>query len=80
MMNVPVLGVVENMAWAVCPHCGEKLYVFGESHVEEVAAAHGLPVLARCPLNRSWPNRQIWVWLSRLRVKPLTKRRTPLKI
>lgn len=51
MMNVPVLGVVENMAWAVCPHCGEKLYVFGESHVEEVAAAHGLPVLARCPLN-----------------------------
>ena len=31
MMNVPVLGVVENMAWAVCPHCGEKLYVFGES-------------------------------------------------
>ena len=51
MMNVPVLGVVENMAWAQCPHCGEKLYVFGESHVEEVAAAHGLPVLARCPLN-----------------------------
>lgn len=51
MMNVPVLGVVENMAWAVCPHCGERLYVFGESHVEEVAAAHGLPVLARCPLN-----------------------------
>ena len=51
MMNVPVLGVVENMAWAVCPHCGEKLYVFGESKVEEVAAAHGLPVLARCPLN-----------------------------
>ena len=51
MMNVPVLGVVENMAWAQCPHCGERLYVFGESHVEEVAAAHGLPVLARCPLN-----------------------------
>ena len=51
MMNVPVLGVVENMAWAQCPHCGEKLYVFGESHVEEVAAAHGLPVLARCPLD-----------------------------
>ena len=48
---VPVLGVVENMAWAQCPHCGEKLYVFGESHVEEVAAAHGLPVLARCPLD-----------------------------
>ena len=51
MMNIPVLGVVENMSYAVCPHCGEKLYVFGESHVDEIAAQHAIPVLAKCPID-----------------------------
>ena len=51
MMNIPVLGVVENMSYAVCPHCAEKLYVFGESHVDEIAAQHAIPVLAKCPID-----------------------------
>ena len=51
MMHVPMLGVVENMSYAVCPHCGEKFYVFGESHTEEIAAAYGLPLLARTPID-----------------------------
>ena len=51
MMNIPVLGIVENMSYAVCPDCGKKLYVFGESHVEDTAKEFSLPVLARCPIN-----------------------------
>lgn len=51
MMNVPILGVVENMSYAVCPDCGKKLYVFGESHVQEIAARYHLPVLAQCPID-----------------------------
>lgn len=51
MMHIPVLGIVENMSYAVCPHCGEKLYVFGESHTSEIAAQYSLPVLARVPID-----------------------------
>ena len=51
MMNVPLLGVVENYSYAVCPHCGEKLAIFGESKLEEVAKELGLPVLAQLPID-----------------------------
>lgn len=51
MMNIPVLGLVENMSYAVCPDCGKKINVFGESHVDEVAKQYGIPVLARLPLD-----------------------------
>ncbi len=51
MMNVPLLGVVENYSYAVCPHCGEKLAIFGESRLEEVAKELGLPVLAQLPID-----------------------------
>ena len=51
MMNVPMLGIVENMSYIVCPDCGKHINVFGESHVDEVAAKHGLPVLAKCPID-----------------------------
>ena len=50
-MNIPIVGVVENMSYVECPDCGKKLYVFGESHLEEAAAKHGLKVLGRLPLN-----------------------------
>ena len=50
-MNVPVIGLVENMSYLQCPHCGERIQVFGESHVDEVAAAHGLRVLAKLPMD-----------------------------
>ena len=50
-MNVPVLGLVENMAYFDCPDCGKRLYIYGESHVAEVAAAHNLPVLGQIPID-----------------------------
>jgi len=50
MMNIPVLGLVENMSYFKCPDCGKELQVFGPSKVEEVAAAHGLEVLGRLPI------------------------------
>lgn len=50
-MNVPILGVVENMSYLECPHCGEKIPVFGESHLDETAAEYGVNILARMPMN-----------------------------
>jgi Mrp family chromosome partitioning ATPase len=51
MMNIPVLGLVENMSYVLCPDCGKKVEIFGESHVAETAASFGLPVLARMPID-----------------------------
>ena len=51
MMNIPVLGIVENMSYATCPHCGEPIYIFGESKVESYAASRGIPVLGRIPID-----------------------------
>ena len=51
MMNVPVLGLVENMSYVKCPDCGKEIAVFGESHIGEVAEEFGYPVLARVPLD-----------------------------
>ena len=51
MMNVPILGVVENMSYAVCPDCGKRFSVFGESRLEQTAAEFGVPVLGRLPMS-----------------------------
>ena len=51
MMNIPILGIVENMSYALCPDCGKKIALFGESHIDEVAKSHELDVLARIPIN-----------------------------
>ena len=51
MMHIPVLGFVENYSYLECPDCGKKINVFGESHLDEVAASFGLPVLARLPID-----------------------------
>ena len=50
-MDIPILGIVENMSYLVCPDCGKKISVFGESHVEEAAAQQGISVLARIPID-----------------------------
>lgn len=50
MMNIPILGIIENMSYVECPGCKEKIKVFGESHVEEVAAQYELPVLGKIPM------------------------------
>ena len=51
MMNIPVLGVVENMSYMKCPHCGEPINIFGESGIEKYAASKGLDILGRIPLD-----------------------------
>lgn len=50
MMNVPVLGLIENMSYFACPDCGKQFSVFGESHIDEVAAKYGLKVLCKLPI------------------------------
>ena len=50
MMNVPILGLVENMSYLECPDCGKKISVFGESHIDDVAKEYGIPVLAQIPI------------------------------
>jgi Mrp family chromosome partitioning ATPase len=51
MMNVPVLGIVENMSYYECPDCGKRHSIFGESHLEEIAARHGIQNIARLPID-----------------------------
>lgn len=50
-MNVPIIGLVENMSYLVCPDCGKKISVFGESRIEEVAREYQIPVLAQLPID-----------------------------
>lgn len=50
-MQIPILGVIENMSYVVCPDCGKQLSVFGESHLDEAAQRLGLPVLGRLPID-----------------------------
>ena len=51
MMQVPVLGLVENYSYFRCPDCGKKHAIFGESHLAETAMKYHLPVLARLPID-----------------------------
>ncbi|MCD7808974.1 MAG: Mrp/NBP35 family ATP-binding protein [Erysipelotrichaceae bacterium] len=52
-MDIPILGLVENMSYVICPDCGKKIFVFGKSHVDEVAEKYQLPVLAKIPFDSS---------------------------
>ena len=51
MMSVPVLGLVENYSYYQCPDCGARHAIFGESHLDQVAADLGVPVLAQRPID-----------------------------
>lgn len=51
LMNVPVLGLVENMSYFTCPDCGKKYEIFGKSQIDETAKELSLPVLAKLPIN-----------------------------
>lgn len=51
MMNVKILGLVENMSYFTCPDCGKKIEVFGHSNLDEMAARHGIDKVARIPIN-----------------------------
>ncbi len=51
MMNIPVVGFVENYSYLVCPDCGKQISVFGQSHIDALAEQYGLPVLAKLPID-----------------------------
>jgi len=51
MMNIPILGLVENYSYFQCPDCGKKHAIFGESKLEDTAKELGLPILARLPMD-----------------------------
>ena len=51
MMNIPVLGLVENMSWIGCPDCGKKIFPCGESQTAKVALEEGIPLLAQLPID-----------------------------
>ena len=51
MMNIPVLGIVENMSYVTCPDCGKEIKLFGDSNIDRIAASYGIPVLARLPVD-----------------------------
>lgn len=51
LMNVPIIGLVENMSYFECPDCHKKHSIFGESHIDEIAREHNLKVLAKIPIN-----------------------------
>ena len=51
MMDIPIIGLVENMAYTLCPHCSEKIMLFGESHTAAAAAELGIPLLDQLPLD-----------------------------
>ncbi len=51
LMNIPILGLVENMSYFVCPDCGKKHSIFGQSHVEEMAKQFQIPSFARLPID-----------------------------
>ena len=51
MMDIPVLGLVENMSYMLCPDCGKKINVFGESHIAEIANQFGYELLAQIPMD-----------------------------
>ena len=52
MLNIPVIGLVENMSYVQCPDCGKKIAVFGESHVDAIAKQYGIPHTAALPIDR----------------------------
>ena len=52
MMNVPILGIVENMSYITCPDCGRKINIFGESVADAIALEHGISAVAKVPVDR----------------------------
>ncbi len=53
MMNIPILGIVENMSYITCPDCGRKMSIFGDSQVDALALEHGIPAVAKVPVDRA---------------------------
>ena len=51
MMNIPIIGVVENMSYVECPDCGKKIFPYGDSHIDAVCEENNIPLLGRIPIS-----------------------------
>ncbi len=51
LMDIPVLGLIENYSYLVCPDCNKRISIYGESHIEELAKSHETVVLAKLPID-----------------------------
>ncbi|MGN9164785.1 P-loop NTPase [Tissierellaceae bacterium HCP3S3_D8] len=51
MMNIPIIGLVENMSYFKCPSCHEEHRIFGDSHIDSIAKEHNLKILAKLPID-----------------------------
>ena len=51
LLNVPVIGIAENMSYFECPSCHEKHYIYGKSHIDEMAKEHSVDTVAKIPIN-----------------------------
>lgn len=51
MMNIPILGIAENMSYYLCPNCGEKLFIFGQSNLEKITEKYGIKNCVRIPID-----------------------------
>jgi Mrp family chromosome partitioning ATPase len=52
IMNIPILGVVENMSYVECPDCGRKIYLYGDSHIDDYCSENGLQLLGKIPISK----------------------------
>ena len=50
-MNIPVIGLIENMSYFICPDCGKKHYIFGKSHLDDISKETNYPIISRMPIN-----------------------------
>ena len=50
-MNIPIVGIVENMSYFKCPDCNKEYKIFGDSNIDEIVKKHGLKVIAKLPVN-----------------------------
>jgi len=52
MMNIPILGIVENMSYFECDNCNKRHYIYGESHIDEVASKHEIDTISQLPMDK----------------------------
>ncbi len=53
MMNIPIIGVIENMSYFECPDCKKRYNIFGESHIDDVAKENGIKLISKLPINQN---------------------------
>ena len=59
MMKIPVLGIVENYSYVKCPDCGKPIKIFGESHIDEIAAELNVPVVGKMPIDMDYDSKSV---------------------